>query len=131
MLYLKNIIPQSEIENNFHLSYIIGKAGAQIRTAGSRVREIPDAPSRLNRKEREHMDYEFLMSAVSVVGFPIVAYGAMFWYMMKSQEQHSNELQQIMMTHKEETDAMKEALNQNTLALSELKNAIARLGEDK
>lgn len=79
------------------------------------------------------MDYEFLMSAVSVVGFPIVAYGAMFWYMMKSQEQHSNELQQIMLTHKEETDAMKEALNQNTLALSELKNAIARLGvgEDK
>lgn len=75
------------------------------------------------------MDYEFLMSAVSVVGFPIVAYGAMFWYMMKSQEQHSNELQQIMLTHKEETDAMKEALNQNTLALSELKNAIARLGE--
>lgn len=77
------------------------------------------------------MDYEFLMSAVSVVGFPIVAYGAMFWYMMKSQEQHSQELQQIMLTHKEETDAMKEALNQNTLALSELKNAIARLGEDK
>lgn len=77
------------------------------------------------------MDYEFLMSAVSVVGFPIVAYGAMFWYMMKSQEQHSQELQQIMLTHKEETDAMKEALNQNTLALSELKNAIARLGEQK
>lgn len=77
------------------------------------------------------MDYEFLMSAVSVVGFPIVAYGAMFWYMMKSQEQHSQELQQIMLTHKEETDAMKEALNQNTLALSELKNAIARLGDDK
>lgn len=77
------------------------------------------------------MDYEFLMSAVSVVGFPIVAYGAMFWYMMKSQEQHSQELQQLMLTHKEETDAMKEALNQNTLALSELKNAIARLGEQK
>lgn len=77
------------------------------------------------------MDYEFLMSAVSVVGFPIVAYGAMFWYMMKSQEQHSQELQQIMLTHKEETDAMMEALNQNTLALSELKNAIARLGEQK
>lgn len=75
------------------------------------------------------MDYEFLMSAISVVGFPIVAYGAMFWYMMKSQEQHSAELQQIMLTHKEETDAMKEALNQNTLALSELKNMIARLAE--
>lgn len=73
------------------------------------------------------MDFEFLMSAVSVVGFPIVAYGAMFWYMMKTQEQHSQELQQIMLTHKEETDAMKEALAQNTLALSELKNAIAQL----
>lgn len=77
------------------------------------------------------MDFEFLLSAVSVVGFPIVAYGAMFWYMMKSQEQHTQELQQIMMTHKEETDAMKEALNQNTLALSELKNAIAQLGVQK
>lgn len=77
------------------------------------------------------MDFEALLTAVSVVGFPIVAYGAMFWYMIKSQEQHSKELQTIMLNHKEETDQLKEVLNRNTLALSELKNAISLLIQQK
>lgn len=81
--------------------------------------------------EVHDMDFESLLTAVSVVGFPIVAYGAMFWYMMKSQEQHSQELQTIMLNHKEETDQLKEVLNRNTLALSELKNAISLLIQQK
>ena len=50
-----------------------------------------------------------LMNAVSVVGFPIVAYGAMFWYMMRKDDQH-----------KEEMDAIRSSLDANTQALLKL-----------
>ena len=54
-----------------------------------------------------------LITAISAVGFPIVAYGAMFWYMINMQRQHSAEI-----------NALKDSLNGNTLALSELKDII-------
>lgn len=54
-----------------------------------------------------------IMQAITTVGFPIVAYGAMFWYMVRA-----NDL------HKAETDAIKESLNQNTLALQDLKGLL-------
>lgn len=56
-----------------------------------------------------------LIQAISTVGFPIVAYGAMFWYIVKIND-----------NHKEEINLMRESLNQNTLALIELKDAIKR-----
>lgn len=56
-----------------------------------------------------------LIQAISTVGFPIVAYGAMFWYIVKLND-----------NHKEEIKLMRESLNQNTLALIELKDAIKR-----
>lgn len=54
-----------------------------------------------------------LITAISAVGFPIVAYGAMFWYMINMQRQHTAEI-----------NALKDSLNGNTLALSELKDII-------
>lgn len=62
------------------------------------------------------MDVNVIMQAIGTVGFPIVAAAAMFWLVNKQSTQH-----------KEEMDAVKEALNANTLALVELKNAL----EDK
>ena len=56
-----------------------------------------------------------LIQAISTVGFPIVAYGGMFWYIVKLND-----------NHKEEINLMRERLNQNTLALIELKDAIKR-----
>lgn len=56
-----------------------------------------------------------LLQAISMVGFPIVAYGAMFWYIVKLND-----------NHKEEINLMREALNQNTLALVELKDLIEK-----
>ena len=52
---------------------------------------------------------------VSMVGFPIAAYIAMFWYMIKQSE-----------SHKEEMDSIKEALNANTSALIELRHVLNR-----
>ena len=50
-----------------------------------------------------------ILNAVGVVGFPIVAYGAMFWYMIRKDEQH-----------KEEMDAIRSSLDANTQALIKL-----------
>ena len=58
---------------------------------------------------------EELLQAVSVVGFPIVAYGGMFWYMV-----------QLNSTHKEEIKALSESLNNNTKVLVELKEILSK-----
>lgn len=57
-----------------------------------------------------------LITAISTVGFPIVAYGAMFWYMI-----------QLNVAHKQEMDSVKEALESNTRALIELKALVKYL----
>ena len=59
-----------------------------------------------------------LLQAISMVGFPIVAYGGMFWYIVRLND-----------NHREEISILREALDQNTKALIELKGAI--INEDK
>lgn len=56
-----------------------------------------------------------ITQVISTVGFPIAAYVAMFWYMIKQTD-----------THKEEMETVKEALNANTAALIELKAYLER-----
>lgn len=62
------------------------------------------------------MDTNALMTAVTTVGFPIVAYGAMFWYMIKLQE-----------SHKSEMDTLRKALEENTSAINQLKELVRTL----
>lgn len=62
------------------------------------------------------MDIMELTQIVSTVGFPIAAYVAMFWYMIHQSD-----------AHKEEMNAVKDALNANTQALVELKSYMERL----
>lgn len=61
------------------------------------------------------MEMMDLTQIISTVGFPIAAYVAMFWYMIKQTD-----------NHKQEMDAVKEALNANTAALIELKSYLER-----
>lgn len=63
------------------------------------------------------MDVNTLIQLVGSLGFPIVACGALFWRMVKSDEQH-----------KEEMNKMSEALNNNTAALVKLTEKIDREG---
>lgn len=46
---------------------------------------------------------------ISTVGFPIVAYGAMFWYTI-----------QLVKTHKSEVSELSNAVSNNTQAIQEL-----------
>lgn len=63
------------------------------------------------------MDINTLIQLVGSLGFPIVACGALFWRMVKSDEQHS-----------EEMSKMSEALNNNTAALVKLTEKIDKEG---
>lgn len=60
------------------------------------------------------MDIQTFMQAISTVGFPISCCMIMFWYLQKEQE-----------SHKEEMQTVTEALNKNTLVLTELKELIS------
>lgn len=65
------------------------------------------------------MDAEALMNAISLVGFPIVAYGAMFWYMVELNKQH-----------KDEMDTIRQSLDSNTQAVIELRELVKRLTDE-
>lgn len=63
------------------------------------------------------MDVNTLIQLIGSLGFPIVACGALFWRMVKSDEQH-----------KEEMNKMSEALNNNTSALVKLTEKLEKEG---
>lgn len=63
------------------------------------------------------MDVNLLIQLVGSLGFPIVACGALFWRMVKSDEQH-----------KEEMNKISEALNNNTSALVKLTEKLEKDG---
>lgn len=64
------------------------------------------------------MDFDTLVQAFGNGFFPIIAYAAMFYYMIRKDE-----------THKEEVEALKDSLNANTQALTELRDLINFLGK--
>lgn len=55
------------------------------------------------------MDANIVIQLISTLGFPIVCCIALFWRMIKSDEQH-----------KQEMDKISEALNNNTIAMEKL-----------
>lgn len=63
----------------------------------------------INSKEVYIVDYSQIVDLIQNVGFPIVVCAALFWYMIKQRD-----------THKQETDKMTNALNNNTAVLTEL-----------
>lgn len=61
------------------------------------------------------MDMTAATTMISTVGFPIAACCVMFWYMNKERESHAEEIKSL-------TDT----INANTIALTELKDAIGK-----
>lgn len=66
------------------------------------------------------MDANTIIQIISSLGFPIVMCGALFWYMVKQRE-----------AHKEETDHLKDTINENTKVLAELTTLIKILTNEK
>ena len=55
------------------------------------------------------MEFQDIITAICTVGFPIVAYGALFWYVLKKDSEHRSEVEK-----------MTEAINNNTIVLTKL-----------
>lgn len=65
------------------------------------------------------MDISTISTIISTVGFPIAACIAMFWYINKQSD-----------IHKQEIDKLSDALNNNTIALTKLTDAIGGGADD-
>ena len=61
-----------------------------------------------------------IVTIVTTVGFPIVACGAMAWYVKYISDRHSKEVQQLNEQHQEEMKQVTTALNNNTVARQKL-----------
>ena len=65
------------------------------------------------------MEVNVILQAISTVGFPICACGALFWMVNKQDSQH-----------KEEISALRSVLEANTQALTELRDMIKYMKGD-
>lgn len=66
------------------------------------------------------MDANSIISLVGTLGFPIVMCGALFWYMIKQNEQHSTESRE-----------MRDAINELKLAIVELTDRLRGDGDNE
>lgn len=66
------------------------------------------------------MDANAIISLVGTLGFPIVMCGALFWYMIKQNEQHSTE-----------SHEMRDAINELKLAIVELTDRLGGGGDNE
>ena len=77
------------------------------------------------------MDANIIISMIGSLGFPIVACIFIAVFFSKTQDNYRADIKEMQMTHKQETDKMTEALNNNTLALQRLVDKIGGLDDDE
>lgn len=66
------------------------------------------------------MDANTIITLVGSLGFPIVACLAMGWFFNKTNENYRSDIKESNQLHKQEMDAMVEAINNNTIVLNKL-----------
>lgn len=71
------------------------------------------------------MDAQGITALIGSVGFPIVMCLIMFKYMEQIQADNKETIEKLNESHKQEVDALKESLNNNTTVLTELKTMLS------
>lgn len=66
------------------------------------------------------MDFSVIMEAITTVGFPVVCCAVMAWFCKYQMDKFQASLDAINQRHKEETDKMTEAIQNNTKVMEEL-----------
>ena len=61
-----------------------------------------------------------VIELVATLGFPIVACGAMGWFVNSTTNKHREEVTKLNEQHAEEMKGVTEAINNNTLAIQKL-----------
>ena len=72
------------------------------------------------------MDITGFTQLISSVGFPIACCIFMGWYVKYTTDKHREELADLNNQHKIEMSSMTEAINNNTIALTELKGVLMK-----
>lgn len=76
------------------------------------------------------MDVTAIVSLISSVGFPIVACGAMAWYVKYQMDINNQQIKALTEEHKAEMLEVTSALNNNTLALQRLCDKLGGVDSD-
>lgn len=66
------------------------------------------------------MDFASILQAITTIGFPIVACIGIAWFCNKVNENYRQDIKELSLQHKEEMQAMTEAVTNNTMALQKL-----------
>lgn len=66
------------------------------------------------------MDAQTIKTIISSLGFPIVCCLGLGWWIKTITENFNNQLEQTRKDHKEEIKALKDSLDNNTIALTKL-----------
>lgn len=66
------------------------------------------------------MDFASVLQAITTTGFPIVACIGIAWFFNKVNENYRQDIKDLSLQHKEEMQAMTEAVTNNTMALQKL-----------
>lgn len=77
------------------------------------------------------MDANIIISMIGSLGFPIVACIFIAIFFSKTQDNYRADIKEMQTLHKQETDKMTEALNNNTMALQRLVDKMEGLNDDK
>lgn len=73
------------------------------------------------------MDVNMIITLIGSVGFPIVACGAMAYYVKYITDKNREQVDAIMKQHQTEMNSVTDAVNNNTVALQKL---LVFLGKD-
>lgn len=71
------------------------------------------------------MDLSNIAQLIGTLGFPIAACCYLFYSMQKEREQNAAQREADRLEHKQEMDKVTEALNNNTLVIQKLVDALA------
>lgn len=66
------------------------------------------------------MDFQSILTAITTVGFPIVACIAIAWFFNKVNDNYRSDIKELQASQKEETKALVDAVNNNTLVIQKL-----------
>lgn len=74
------------------------------------------------------MDLASITQLITAVGFPVVACVLMGYYIKTQTDNYRSDVQELQRQHKEEISKVTEAVNNNTLALTKLADALIERG---
>ena len=72
------------------------------------------------------MDVGGISSLISNVGFPIVCFLAASWYVKYREDKNDEKIDKLNTMHDEENKRMVDALNNNTVAITKLTDALGK-----